>query len=74
MGKDYFTADDLTLAQVRALSRVCRLECPVLEQCTREREKYRAAAPWEWAQFTGVWAGQAYAKGRPRREAQRRQW
>lgn len=65
--KTYFTSDELSLKQARELARICTHECPVLEKCRMERDRYRESISWEWNNFTGVWAGQAYTRGRPRR-------
>lgn len=70
-GQPYFTSEELSTPQAAALVAVCLTDCPVLEACTKYRDKFRAQVPVEWVQFTGVWAGQAYSNGRLRTRVER---
>jgi len=64
-GSDAFTADGIDRGQARTLVNICR-ECPVLDACTEDLNRYRRKRADEFYYFRGVWAGVHWVHGRPR--------
>lgn len=64
VGTAMFTADHLDRREIVELLMSCQ-QCPVLAACAEDRDRWRAASPYDWSNFSGVWAGRAYTRGQP---------